>query len=92
MRLRLSGDINIEDRWSHSVESIEELRRLLAEGIEAVPESGRRGFYEVQTGFHVFYIHICPSSRVLLLAIWPAQLQLASPAVNCLGASSSASS
>jgi hypothetical protein len=90
MLLRLNGDITIEDRWRHSGENIEELRRLLSQGAEAVPEPGRKGFYEVQTDFHVFYIHICPSGKVLLLAIWPAQLQLAPPAVTCLRASSSA--
>jgi hypothetical protein len=90
MLLRLKGDINIEDRWNHSVESIEELRRLLAEGVEAVPEPQRRGFYEVQTEFQVFYIHVCPSGKVLLLAIWPAELQPVPQALNCLRASSSA--
>jgi len=90
MVLRLYGDFTIEDRWRHSVENIEDLRRLLSEGVEAVPEPGRKGFYEVQTSFHVFYVHICPSGKVLLLAIWPAQLQLAAPAVTCHRASTSA--
>jgi hypothetical protein len=90
MLLRLNGDINIEDRWTHPAESIEELRRLLAGGVEAVPEPQRRGFYEIQTEFHVFYIHVCPNGKVLLLAIWPAQLQLAPPEVSYLRASTSA--
>jgi hypothetical protein len=90
MLLRLNRDVRIEDRWSHSVEDVEELRRLLGQGVEAVPESQRKGFYEIQTAFHVFYIHLCPSGNVLLLAIWPAELQRAPQTLNCLAASSSA--
>jgi hypothetical protein len=77
MLLRLSGEIKIEDRWHHPLESVEILRGLLARGVEAFPEPQRKDFYEIRSGFHVFYIHVCPTGKVLLLAIWPAELQVA---------------
>ena len=87
MRLRLSGDIHIEDRWNHPSESVDELRQLLAEGAEAVEEAQRKDFYEISDGFHVFYIHVCPNGKVLLLAIWPSELQFATQPANYLRAS-----
>jgi hypothetical protein len=89
MLLRLSGDIRIEDRWNHPSETVEELRALLAGGVEASPEPHRQNFYEIRNGFHIFYVHICPTGKVLLLAIWPAELQFAQQAANLSQACSS---
>jgi hypothetical protein len=61
---------------------------LLAEGVEAVAEPQRKDFYEVQNGFNVFYIHLCPNGKVLLLAMWSRDLHVAPPAENYLRASS----
>jgi DNA-binding GntR family transcriptional regulator len=88
MLLQLSGEINIEDRWNHPLENVEELRRLLAEGVEAIAEPQRRDFYEIDNGFHIFYIHVCPNGKVLLLAIWPRELQVATQPANYLRAAS----
>ncbi len=70
MWLRLGGDVIIEDLWNHSTENVAELRSLLARGVEAASERQRKDFYEIDGGFRVFYIHLCPNGKVLLLAIW----------------------
>jgi len=70
MLLRLNGDPRIEDFWNHPPESVERLRKLLRAGAPARPDPRRRDFYEVDDSERVFYIHITPRGRVLLLAIW----------------------
>lgn len=70
MLLRLNGDPRIEDLWNHPLESVERLRNLLRTGAPARPDPRRRDFYEVDDSGRVFYIHITPRGRVLLLAIW----------------------
>lgn len=70
MLLRLNGDPRIEDVWNHPLESVERLRKLLRAGAPARPDPRRRDFYEVDDSESVFYIHITPRGRVLLLAIW----------------------
>lgn len=88
MLLRLSGEINIEDRWNHPPESIADLRGLLAAGVEAAADPQRKDFYEIRSGLEVFYIHLCPNGKVLLLAIWPAELQIASQPESYMRAAS----
>ena len=70
MLLRLNGDLRIEDFWNHSLECVERLRKLLRAGAPGRPDPRRRDFYEVDDSKRVFYIHITPRGRVLLLAIW----------------------
>ena len=70
MLLRLNGEPIIEDLRNHSVDSVQTLRTLLRVGALARPDPRRRNFYEVDDSARVFYIHITPRGRVLLLAIW----------------------
>jgi hypothetical protein len=70
MLLRLNGDPRIEDLRNHPLESLERLRRLLRAGTPARLDPRRRDFYEVDDSERVFYIHLTPRGRVLLLAIW----------------------
>jgi hypothetical protein len=70
MLLRLNGEPRIEDLRNHSVDSVETLRTLLRAGVLARPDPRRQNFYEVDYATRVFYIHITPRGRVLLLAIW----------------------
>ena len=70
MLLRLNEDPRIEDLRNHSADSVETLRMLLRTGTPARPDPRRRDFYEVDDSARVFYIHITPRGRVLLLAIW----------------------
>jgi len=70
MLLRLKENPRIEDLRNHPAESVETLRTLLRSGAPARPDPRRRDFYEVDNCSRVFYIHITPHGRVLLLAIW----------------------
>lgn len=74
MLLRLTGSPEIEDVWSHPTESVEALRTLLREGATAYADPRRKNFYEIDNCTRVFYIHITPSAKVLLLAIWSKDL------------------
>ncbi len=75
MILRLNENPRIEDLRNHPAESVETLRTLLRTGVPARPDPHRRDFYEVDNCSRVFYIHITPSGRVLLLAIWSKDAQ-----------------
>ena len=70
MLLRLNEEPRIEDLRNHPAESVETLRMLLRTGVPARPDPRRRDFYELDNCSRVFYIHITPRGRVLLLAIW----------------------
>ena len=70
MLLRLNEDPRIEDLRNHPAESVEALRTLLRTGAPARPDPRRRDFYEIDNCSRVFYIHITPRGRVLLLAVW----------------------
>ncbi len=70
MLLRLNENPRIEDLRNHPAESVDTLRMLLRTGVPARPDPRRRDFYEVDNCSRVFYIHITPRGRVLLLAIW----------------------
>jgi len=70
MLLKLNGSPRIEDLRNHSAESVETLRTLLRTGAPARPDVRRRDFYEVDNCSRVFYIHITPTGKVWLLAIW----------------------
>jgi hypothetical protein len=71
MVLRIKPPLNIENLRNHPAEAVERLRRLLTSGAPARREAYRPGFFEVEDGDRVFYIHISPvSGKVLLLATW----------------------
>ncbi len=70
MLLRLDENPRIEDLRNHTAESVQTLGTLLRTGAPARPDPRRRNFYEVDNCSRVFYIHITPRGRVLLLAIW----------------------
>ena len=70
MILKLNGSHDIENLRHYPAESVDKLRALLALGTPAIPDPHRKDFYDVQNGDRVFYIHLCPSGRVLLLAAW----------------------
>lgn len=70
MFLKLDGNFVIEDMWNHPAERVEELRGLLRRGHPAFEDPHRKNFYEVGNNSCVFYIHICPNGKVLLLAMW----------------------
>lgn len=63
-------EINIEDLRNHPPESIERLRELLVSGAARHPDPQRSNFFEIEDQDRVYYVHISPSGKVLLLATW----------------------
>lgn len=65
------SDLEIEDPRGHSPEELRRLREALASAAPAVPDARRPNLFEVQAGDRVFYIHVSPVSRkIILLATW----------------------
>lgn len=70
MTLKLNGDHEIENLRHYPAGTVEKLNTLLAVGAFAIPDPHRKGFYDVQNGESMYYIHVCPSGKILLLATW----------------------
>lgn len=70
MLLKLNEPLIIEDMRHVPAEGERRLRELLLCGVAASPDPNRRDFYDIEDRFQIFYIHICPSGKVLLLAVW----------------------
>jgi hypothetical protein len=71
MVLQMEKNLTIENLRNHSASTVARLRRLLAAGAPATADPSRQGFYELQDDCQVFYIHLRPQTRkVLLLATW----------------------
>jgi len=93
MILKMSGPLRIDNLRHYPAETVDRLRRLLVAGASASPDPHRKGFYDLEDGNRRFYIHVCPTGTVLLLATWPregaplAALHKAQPAeaVACCG-------
>ncbi|MGA3326336.1 MAG: hypothetical protein ABSF45_17835 [Terriglobia bacterium] len=70
MTLKMSGPLRIENLRHHPGETVNRLRGLLVAGAYASPDPHRKGFYDLEDGDRVFYIHVSPIGTVLLLAAW----------------------
>ncbi len=70
MMLRFEREPMIDNLRNYPAEIVGKLRALLASGAEANPDPHRRNFYDVMNGSRIFYIHVAPSGKVLLLASW----------------------
>jgi hypothetical protein len=69
-----TAEMQIEDPRNHPAETVLALRDILSSGATIIPDSKRRGFYEVHSDALVYYIHVSPvSGNILLLATWPNQ-------------------
>jgi hypothetical protein len=67
----------IEDLRHHPVETVAELRQLLAGGANLTPDPKRAHFYEVEGDSRVYYIHVSSATgKILLLATWPVEASL----------------
>ena len=72
MLATIDSNVQIEDLRNHPAETVITLRGLLAGGATLIPDAKRRGFYEVESGALVYYIHVSPvTGNILLLATWP---------------------
>jgi len=71
MVANIARTAQIEDLRNHPAETVITLRDLLAGGATLIPDPKRGGFYEVESGSLVYYIHVSPvTGNVLLLATW----------------------
>lgn len=71
MLLKLNKPVQVEDMQQYPSEYALRLRDLLSRGVTATADPARKDFFDVEDAFRVFYIHICPSGKVLMLAVWP---------------------
>jgi hypothetical protein len=61
----------IVDLGSHSQQTIDRLRQLLAGEGTVRPDQRRPGFFDVESGSETFFIHVSPvTGNILLLAAW----------------------
>ncbi len=61
----------VEDVRKHPAGTVETLRALLAAGAVAQPDPHRKNFFEVQNGSKVYFVHVSPVTRkVMLLGMW----------------------
>ena len=78
MTVNCGSELQIEDVRHHPAEMVAMLRDLLCDGAKIIADPKRAGFYEVESGEVVYYIHVSPTSgKILLLATWPAEAALA---------------
>lgn len=74
MRLRMNGQLTIDNLRGYPAPVLAALRRLLRAGVAASPDPKRPGFYELAEGNHAFYVHISErdtgAKKLLLLAHW----------------------
>lgn len=83
MMLRIKNKVSVKSLRNHSMETLEAVRALLADGAEARPDLSRRNFYELDGGDRVFYIFVSPASgKVTLLAVWDNARRPITPRVN----------
>jgi len=77
MEVDCASELQIEDVRHHPVEMVAMLRNLLCEGAKVTADPKRVGFYEVENREVVYYIHVSPTSKkIMLLATWPAEAAL----------------
>jgi hypothetical protein len=71
-KLPFKTNAEIEDLRGHDAETVNDLRRVLADGARAHADPHRNNFYEVENGTVVYYIHVSPATgKIHLLATWP---------------------
>jgi hypothetical protein len=71
MVMRWESDVQIQDIRNHPPELLRGLESLLLGGASLTPDPRHPGFFEVQNDTLVYYVHVVPGSRkVLLLAAW----------------------
>jgi hypothetical protein len=71
MILRMEGQPTIDNLQNYPVEIVDQLRKLLVDGVSARQDPRRNNFYDVEHAVRTFFVHVSPSSgRVILLAQW----------------------
>ena len=71
MVMRWENEVQVQDIRNHRPELVHGLESLLLGGTSLTPDPRHPGFFEIHDGTQVYYIHIVPNTRkVLLLAAW----------------------
>lgn len=77
MLMGCASELQIEDLRHHPTELVMTLRSLLTGGAKVTPDPKRADFYEIESGSVVYYIHVSPiTKKIMLLATWPAEAAL----------------
>ena len=71
MMLRLMNEPVIDNLGHYSAKTVGQLRNLLLSGTQAVPDPHRANFFDLDDGRRVFYVHLRPTGKILLIASWP---------------------
>ena len=70
----------IHNRLNYPPDIVDQLEKLLVEGVSARQDPNRRNFYDIENADRVFFIYLSPlSGSVTLLATWRL---LASPFIS----------
>jgi hypothetical protein len=78
MLLKINEPLIIDNMNQYPAEVVEQLEQLLASGVEARLDPGRKNFYQVDHTGRAFFFHAFPAGgKVMLLASWPVQPALA---------------
>ena len=71
MILRMEQQPTIDNVQNYPSEVVDQLEKLLVEGVSARPDPRRRNFYDVEHADRAFFIHVSPlTGKVILLAVW----------------------
>lgn len=77
MILRMEQRPTIDNVKSYPAEVVDQLGKLLVDGVSARQDPRRNNFYDVEHDDRAFFIHLSPlTGKVMLLAMW----QLLAPA------------
>jgi hypothetical protein len=74
--IQVKEGTRIENPRKYEPGVVEHLRHLLEVGIPAQRDPDRENFYEIESNYETYYIHVSPiSGNVVLLAKWLRQPQ-----------------
>jgi hypothetical protein len=74
--IQVKEEARIENPRKYEPGAVEHLRRLLEVGIPAQRDAHRENFYEIESNYETYYIHVSPiTGNVVLLAKWLRQPQ-----------------
>ena len=71
MILRMEQQPTIDNLQNYPSEVVDQLKKLLLEGVSARQDPRRRNFYDAESADRAFFIHLSPlTGKVILLAVW----------------------
>ena len=80
LRLEQEQQPTIHNRQNHPADIVDQLEKLLVEGVSVRQDPRRRNFYDIEHADRIFFIYLSPlTGSVTLLATWRL---LASPFIS----------